>query len=72
MILKIKFNYACEIQVSEEEMLNIKKNLDDEDSILGITDDVNEIFLADDGRTEVGMISNFNYEVEEWKVKKII
>ena len=65
MILKIKFNYACEIQVSEEEMLNIKKNIDDEDSILGITDHVNEIFLADDGRTEVGMISNFNYEVEE-------
>ena len=65
MIFKIKFNYACEIQVSEEEMVNIKKNMDDENSILGITDSVNEIFLADDGRTEVGMISNFNYEVEK-------
>lgn len=65
MILKIKFNYACEVQISEEEMVNIKKNMDDENSIFEITKDVNEIFLADDGRTEVGMISNFNYEVEE-------
>lgn len=65
MILKIKFNYACEIQVSEEEMFNIKKNMDDENAISEITERVNEIFLADDGRTEVGMISNFNYEVEE-------
>lgn len=65
MILKIKFNYACEVQVSEEEMVNIKKNFDDENSIVEITEKVNEIFLADDGRTEVGMISNFNYEVEK-------
>ena len=65
MILKIKFNYACELQVSEEEMVNIKKNLNDENSLSEITERVNEIFLADDGRTEVGMISNFNYEVEE-------
>lgn len=65
MILKIKFNYACEIQVSEEEMINIKKNMDDENSISEITEHVNEIFLADDGRTEMGKISNFNYEEEE-------
>lgn len=65
MILKIKFNYACEVQVSEEEMVNIKKNMDDENSISEIIEHVNEIFLADDGRTETGMISNFNYEVEK-------
>ena len=65
MILKIKFNYACEVQVSEEEMVNIKKSFDDENTIAEITEHVNEIFLADDGRTEVGMISNFNYEVEK-------
>lgn len=65
MILKIKFNYACEVQVSEEEMVNIKKSFDDEDVIFELTEDVNEIFLADDGRTEVGMISNFNYEVKK-------
>lgn len=64
MILKIKFNYACEVQVSEEEMVNIKKSFDDENTIAEITEEVNEIFLADDGRTEVGMISNFSYEVE--------
>lgn len=65
MILKIKFNYACEVQVSEEEMINIKKKFDDENATFEITEHVNEIFLADDGRTEVGMISNFNYEVED-------
>lgn len=65
MILKLKFNYPCEVQVSEEEMVNIKKSFDDENTIAEITEEVNEIFLADDGRTEVGMISNFNYEVEK-------
>lgn len=65
MILKLKFNYACEVQVSEEEMVNIKKSFDDENAIVEITERVNEIFLADDGRTVFGMISNFNYEVEE-------
>lgn len=65
MILKIKFNYAYEVQVSEEEILEIKKNIDDENSISKITEHVNEIFLADDGRTEKCMISNFNYEVEK-------
>lgn len=65
MILKIKFNYACEVQISEEEMVNIKKNFDDEEVFSELTEHVNEFFLADDGRTEVGMISNFNYEVEK-------
>ena len=67
MIIKINFNYACEIQVSEEEMLNIKKNFDDDDEevLSELTEHVNEFFLADDGRIEVGMISNFNYEVEK-------
>lgn len=65
MILKIKFNYACEVQISEEEMVNIKKNFDDEEVFFELTEHVNEFFLADDGRTEVGMISNFIYEEEK-------
>ena len=64
MKIKIKFNYTCEIQVSEEEILQVKKNLDDENVIFAITEDINEIFLSGDGRTEAGMISDFNYEVE--------
>lgn len=64
MKIKIKFNYACEIQVSEEEILQVKKNLDDENAIFAITEDINEIFLSGDGRTEAGMISDFNYEVK--------
>lgn len=66
MILKIKFNYDCEIKVSEEEMLNIKKNFGDDDEVFSkLTEHVNEFFLVDDGRAEMGMISNFNYEVEK-------
>lgn len=64
MKIKIKFNYACEIQASEEEILQVKKNLDDENAIFAITEDINEIFLSGDGRTEAGVISDFNYEVE--------
>ena len=64
MKIKIKFNYACEIQASEEEILQVKKNLDDENAIFAITEDINENFLSGDGRTEAGMISDFNYEVE--------
>lgn len=65
MKIKIKFNYACEIQASEEEILKVKENLDDENAVFEIIEDINEIFLSGDGRTEAGMISNFNYEVKE-------
>ena len=64
MKIKIKFNYACEIHASEEEITNITKNLDDENTIFELTENINDIFLSGDGRTEAGMISNFNYEVK--------
>lgn len=57
MKIKINFNYTCEIHASKEEINNITKNLDDENTIY-------DIFLSGDGRTEAGMISNFNYEVK--------
>lgn len=64
MKIKINFNYICEIHASKEEINNITKNLDDENTIFELTENINNIFLSDDGRTEAGMISNFNYEVK--------
>lgn len=64
MKIKINFNYTCEIHASKEEINNITKNLDDENTIFELTKNINDIFLSGDGRTEAGMISNFNYEVK--------
>lgn len=64
MKIKINFNYTCKIHASEEEINNITKNLDDENTIFELTENINDIFLSGDGRTEAGMISNFNYEVK--------
>lgn len=60
----MKFNYHCELDVTEDEAKLIKNRINDE-FIFGLTEEINEIFLSDDGRTEAGMISNFDYEVEE-------
>lgn len=64
MKIKINFNYTCEIHASKEEINNITKNLDDENTIFELTENINDIFLSGDGRTEAGMISNFNYEAK--------
>lgn len=64
MKIKINFNYTCKIHASKEEINNITKNLDDENTIFELTENINDIFLSSDGRTEAGMISNFNYEVK--------
>lgn len=64
MKFKMKFNYSCEFDVTEDEVKLIKNKINDE-FISGLTDEINDMFLAGDGRTEAGMISNFNYEVEE-------
>lgn len=64
MKIKINFNYTCEIHTSKEEINNITKNLDDENTIFELTENINDIFLSGDGKTEAGMISNFNYEVK--------
>lgn len=64
MKFKIKFNYSCEFNVTEDEVKLIKNKINNE-FITDLTDEINDIFLSDDGRTEAGMISNFNYEVEE-------
>lgn len=61
MKTKIKFAYTYEAQVSEEEMINIKKKFEDNQAIPAITEHVNEVFLAEDGREETGTISDFEF-----------
>lgn len=65
--LKVKFTYECEIEVKPEELEILKKNLNDQENIDGLVEEINEIFLTGDGRTEAGTVTNYTFEVEEWK-----
>lgn len=62
--LKVKFTYECEIEVKPEELEILKKNLNDQENIDGLVEDINEIFLTRDGRTEAGAVTNYTFEVE--------
>lgn len=64
--LKAKFTYECEIEVKPEELEILKKNLNDQENIDGLVEDINEIFLTGDGRTEAGAVTNYTFEVGEW------
>ncbi len=63
--LKAKFTYECEIEVKPEELEILKKNLNDQRNIDGLVEEINEIFLTGDGRTEAGAVTNYTFEVEE-------
>lgn len=65
MRLKIKFEYQCELQIKEKEVENIKRKLIPEEFIERITNEVNDLFLMEDGRTEAGGVTDFEYEVVE-------
>lgn len=64
MKLKVSFKYDCEITLKDDEVIKIKERLDDENYTNEITIGVNQMFLAGDGRTEVGCVSDFKYKVE--------
>lgn len=64
MRAKIKFNYACEMEISEEEAKLYEDKFND-DYISGLTWDINKKFLFGDLRTEAGGVFDFTYEVEE-------
>lgn len=64
MKLKVSFKYDCEITLKDDEVINIKKRLD-ENYADELTRGINEMLLAGDGRTEIGCISDFKYKVEE-------
>ena len=63
--LKVKFTYECEIEVKPEELEMLNKNLNNQENIDGLVEEINEIFLAGDGRTEAGAVTNYTFEVEE-------
>lgn len=63
MKLKVSFKYDCEITLKDDEVINIKKRLD-ENYADELTRGINEMLLAGDGRTEAGCVSDFKYKVE--------
>ena len=63
--LKVKFTYECEVEVKSEELEMLNKNLNNQENIDGLVEDINEIFLTGDGRTEAGAVTNYTFEVEE-------
>lgn len=64
MKLKVSFKYDCEITLKDDEVINIKKRLD-ENYADELTRGINEMILAGDGRTEAGCVSDFKYKVED-------
>lgn len=65
MRLKIEFKYQCEVEIKEEEVKNLKDNLKYRDVISYFSDEINQVFLQDDGRTEAGRVVDFDYKLEE-------
>lgn len=62
MKLKIKFKYECQLDINEEEAKKLKEKLELFRVLLN--EEVNKIFLQNDGRTEAGSVTDFEYEVE--------
>lgn len=65
MKLKIEFKYQCEVEIKEEEVKNLKDNLKYRDVKSYFSEEVNQVFLQDDGRNEWGEVVDFDYEIEE-------
>lgn len=65
MRLKVEFKYQCEVEVKEEEIDKLKDNLKKDRFIQGLSKEINQVFLQDDGRTEAGGIVDFDYKLEE-------
>lgn len=62
MRLKIKFKYECQLDINEEEAKKLKEKLELFRVLLN--EEVNKIFLQNDGRYEIGSVTDFEYEVE--------
>lgn len=72
MKVRVNFYYSAEVEVNQSEMEEIRNRLKGEYSQTVekayqdfVTKEINEITLINDGRKEVGYISNLNIEVEE-------
>lgn len=64
MKVKVSFKYDCEITLKDDEVINIKKRLDENYSD-ELTRAINDMILSGDGRSEAGCVSDFKYKVEE-------
>lgn len=72
MKVRVNFYYSAEVEVNQSEMEEIRNRLKGEYSQTVekayqdfVTKEINEMTLINDGRKEVGYISNLNIEVEE-------
>lgn len=69
--LQVKFDFIHNMKKQMEEMPEeleiLKRNLNDQENIDGLVENINEIFLTGDGRTEAGAVTNYTFEVEWWK-----
>lgn len=72
MKVRTTFNYSAEVEVTQTEMEEIKKRLKggyhqtiEKVYQEFVTYDINQRTLINDGRKEVGYISNLKIEVEE-------
>lgn len=72
MKVRVNFNYHAEVEVTQSEMEEIRNRLKGEYSQTVekayqdfVTKEINEMTLINDGRKEIGYISNLKIEVEE-------
>lgn len=66
MKIKCEFTYKCEIKVTKEEIEIIKRKYAEKERFTeDLLNEINSFFLADDGRTEAGVVTDFKLEVEE-------
>lgn len=65
MKLMLDFRYQCEIEIKEEEIYSIKNDLKKDRFIPGLSKEINQVFLQEDGREEWGEVVDFDYEIEE-------
>lgn len=63
MKVKVSFKYDCEITLKDDEVINIKKRLDENYSD-ELTRAINDMILSGDERSEAGCVSDFKYKVE--------
>lgn len=65
MKLMLEFRYQCEMEIKEDEVKNLKDNLKKDRFIPGLSKEINDNLLADDGRNEWGEVVDYDYEIEE-------
>jgi hypothetical protein len=72
MKVRVNFNYSAEVELNQSEMEEIRNRLNGEYHQTVekayqdfVTKEINQLTLINDGRKEVGYISNLKIEVEE-------